>query len=157
MTSSPGAPPERERGRERERERGGVIFRTSDGRLWFVPASVAMKAIPTPIMARVPGGPRDLRGIALVDGEMIPVVTIPDERGTSMRSPPDGAAMLICTVLGERLGLVGIEILATGQFDPGADEADEVDENEIRFGSETARHFDFADLIARVRDGHWAV
>lgn len=129
--------------------RGGVVFRV-DGELAFLPASIAIKILPVPEMARVPGGPRELRGVALVEGNMIPVVDVNEEPGKRPSSSPNGA-MLLCVAFGERIGLVGIDVVATGLFDaadaPGA----------VRLNQDTARAFDVGRVIARVRQGRWAV
>jgi hypothetical protein len=119
---------------------GGVIFRRGS-ELSFLPATIAMKVMPVPAIARVPGGPPELRGVALVDGDMIAIVTA----GT-MKSD----AMLVCAVLGEQVGLVGIEVVATGKFEAA-------DGGDVRYGAETARAFDVATLIAKVREGRWGV
>jgi chemotaxis signal transduction protein len=128
---------------------GGVMFRI-DAELCFLPASIALKVVPTPAMARVPGGPPELRGVALVDGDMIAVFELGAGRGEHDVGAAAGA-MLVCTLLGERLGLVGLEIVATGRF-----ESDPTS-GELRHGGETARVFDLGALIVRVRDGRWAV
>jgi hypothetical protein len=124
---------------------GGVVFRRgahdSSSALAFLPATIAMKVMPVPNIARIPGGPSELRGVALVDGDMIAIVTA----GTLSTD-----AMLVCTVLGELVGLVGIEVMATGKFE--AAEA-----GDVRFGEEIARAFDVATLIAKVREGRWGV
>ncbi|MBX3205634.1 MAG: chemotaxis protein CheW [Labilithrix sp.] len=134
-----------ERGGARPTELGGVVFRVGD-ELFFLPASIAMKVSPVPEIARVPGGPLELRGVALVGGVMIPVVDVLEDPWAE-----PGGAMLVCAVLGESVGLVGIDVLATGRFEAG-DRPDEV-----RFGERTARTFDLASAIARVREGRWAV
>lgn len=125
---------------------GGVLFRV-DGELCFLPASVAVKIVPVPEMARIPGAPSELRGVALVDGNMIPIVNAVGARTPSFA----GGAMLVCTVLGESIGLVGIDVVATGRFDAGRQPG------EVIHGDERARVFDVASVIARVRDGRWAV
>lgn len=124
---------------------GGVVFRrsapgTSPG-LAFLPATIAMKVMPLPSLAPVPGGPPELRGVALVDGDMIAIVT-----GGALESD----AMLVCAVLGEQVGLVGIEVVATGKFEAA-------EGGDVRYGSEIARAFDVATLIAKVREGRWGV
>ncbi|MDF2692971.1 MAG: hypothetical protein K0S65_1354 [Labilithrix sp.] len=136
---------------------GGVVFRVA-GEPFFLPASIAIKVIPVPKIARVPGGPPELCGVALVDGNMIAVVDVLDEpvdrseRGG--QRPERAGAMLVCAVLGESVGLVGIEVVATGRFESGERAG------EVRFSSElneTARTFDVAAVIAGVREGRWAV
>lgn len=123
---------------------GGAVFRAGT-QLWFVPTSIAVKVMPRPTMARVPGGPPELRGIAAVDGDMIPIFGLGSEGENIAGQTP----MLVCTVLGERLGLVGIQIVATGRFEttPGGD---------VRVNGEVARVFDVATLIAKVRERRWA-
>ena len=120
---------------------GGVVFRTG-AQLWFVPTSIAVKVMPRPMMARVPGGPPELLGVAAVDGDMIPIFTLGE-------APRDSEAMLVCTALGERLGLLGIQIVATGRFEAS-------DGTDVRVNGEIARTFDVATLIAKVRERRWA-
>lgn len=138
---------------------GGVLFRV-DGALFFLPASIAMKLLPIPELATVPGGPVELRGVALVEGDMIPVVEASEEATISERA--DRArmrqtrgdlpgAMLVCAVLGERVGIVGIEVVATGRFEADATTG------ELIHGGEVAHSFDVAGIITRVREGRWAV
>jgi len=117
---------------------GGVVFRAGH-RLAFLPATIALKVMPAPAIARVPGGPPELRGVALVDGDMIAIVAA---------SPIQSEAMLVCTVMGEQVGLVGIEVVATGRFPA-------VDGGDVRHGSEIARAFDLASLIAKVHESRW--
>jgi chemotaxis signal transduction protein len=139
---------------------GGVVFRVRDD-LFFLPASIAMKVMPTPVMARVPGSPSELRGVALVDGDMIPVVQLGEPEnltwsGALKASGFESGAMLVCVVLGEQLGLVGIDIVATGSFEevtPSTAHAGPV----VKMGDEQALPFDVAEVIARVREGRWAV
>lgn len=125
---------------------GGVVFRVGDV-LYFLPATIAMKVMPRPETARIPGAPLEL-SVALVDGDMIPIV---DVIGGAPATPDAGGAMLVCTVLGERIGLVGIDVVATGQFE-GGDQP-----GEVNVGGRVARAFDVAGVIARVREGRWAV
>lgn len=120
---------------------GGVVFRRDESHLAFLPATIAMKVMPLPSIARVPGGPPELRGVAHVDGDMIAIVTA----GTMTSD-----AMLVCAVLGELVGLVGIELVASGKFEAA-------DAGDVKIGSETARAFDVATLIAKVREGRWGV
>jgi chemotaxis signal transduction protein len=133
-------------------QHGGVVFRVA-GELCFLPASIAMKVMPIPQMASVPGGPLALRVVALVDGDMIPVVDVIEDADASSPESSDrtGDAMLVCAVLGESVGLVGIQIVATGRFETAEHSG------EVRLGNETARPFDVAAVIARVREGRWAV
>src|SRR4051794_21804531 len=101
---------------------GGVVFRVAESR-YFLPATTASKVLPMPGVARVPGAPEDLVGVALVEGEMVPVVDIgyadtPSRRAVMPTRPrTDNRPMLVCTSQGERIGLVGLEVVASGLFD----------------------------------------
>lgn len=85
--------------------RGGVIVRI-DGDLAFVPSEVALRVAPSPRIARVAGAPGALRGIALFEGAVIPVVAVGDRSGS----------MLVCVRGAERIGLVGLDVVASGLF-----------------------------------------
>jgi chemotaxis signal transduction protein len=135
---------------------GGVVFRV-EGELFFLPANVASKVLPMPSVARVPGAPENLVGVALVEGEMVPIVAVGplDARGsrrppTSERRRADNRPLLVCTYLGERVGLVGLAVVATGQFESAA--PDQV----IYEGSPVAS-FDVGAIIDSLREGRWAV
>ncbi len=127
---------------------GGVLFRVGE-QLYFLPAAIATKVLPMPRVARVPGAPIALVGVALVDGEMVPVVAIGDLDARGSRRPPSGERpradnrpMLVCTYLGERVGLVGLEIVATGRVGP--QEAN-------------AEVFDVGAVFSGLREHRWAV
>ncbi len=125
---------------------GGVVFRAGE-HLSFLPASVALKVIPMPMVARVPGAPEDVLGVALVDGETLPVVRVGS-------APLAGGALLVITFLGDRLGLAGIEVLATGRFESMPETAH--GEHVLHEGT-VARLFDVAAVVSQVREGRWAV
>ncbi|HVJ89957.1 MAG TPA: chemotaxis protein CheW [Labilithrix sp.] len=137
---------------ERGVQHGGVAFRVAD-RLFFLPASIAVKVMPAPDVARIPGGPRELCGIALVDGGIIPVVdaTSPPDGGHVGRVVRPSEPMLVCVVLGERVGFVGIDVVATGRFAAGEHDG------EVVVGDETASTFDLEAAIAMVSERRWAV
>jgi hypothetical protein len=122
----------------------GIVFRAG-GEVHFLPASIAQKLLPIPEVAPVPGAPSDLVGVALVEGAMIPVVSVGEARGS----------MLVCAYLGERLGLVGVEPLATGRFEVPAGES--LHGEQVVHEGRAVRLFDVAGLIARVRQGRWVV
>lgn len=117
---------------------GGVVFRVGV-ELMFLPATVATRIASVPSIGRVPGAPPDLVGLALVDGAMIPVVSVGSPR----------SSMLVVSYLGERLGVVGIDVVSTGRFET-------VHDHVVHEG-EHARLFDVSAIIARVRDTRWAV
>ena len=122
---------------------GGVIFRAGEA-LHFLPASVAVKVMSMPHVARVPGGPPELVGVALVDGETLPVVALGEAPRPSAR-----VAMLVLAHHGERIGLVGVEVLSTGRFDVVGDRVD--------YAGRAAQLFDVAALAANISSGRWAV
>ena len=123
-----------------EAKRGGVLVRL-DGALHFVPASVAVGIASAPKVARVPGSPEALLGAALHDGDVIPVITI----GSANES------MLVCSYLGEKVGLMGARIEATGVYEPDPEAVDAV-----RYRGESARTLDLAAIYARVQGDGWA-
>jgi len=136
---------------------GGVVFRIAEDR-YFLPADVASKVLPMPGVARVPGAPVELVGVALVEGDMVPVVAVGELDGRGSRRPAssnrasraDNRPMLVCVVMGERVGLVGLEILASGVFEaaePGG----------VVHGDAVVPVFDVAAVVARLREGRWAV
>ena len=112
-----------------------------DGTLHFVPASVALAITTPPPIARVPGAPEALLGAALHDGDVVPVLAIGSARD----------AMLVCSYLGEKVGLLGASIVATGLYDVDPEAADAV-----RHQGETARTLDLAAIYARVQGEGWA-
>jgi hypothetical protein len=114
--------------------RGGVLVRL-DGTLHFVPASVALAITTPPPIARVPGAPEALLG------DVVPVLSIGSARD----------AMLVCSYLGEKVGLLGASIVATGLYDVDPEAADAV-----RHQGETARTLDLAAIYARVQGEGWA-
>jgi chemotaxis signal transduction protein len=117
---------------------GGVVFRVN-AELFYLPATVAQRVAPVPKMGRIPSAPPDLCGLALVDGEMIPIVALAASR----------TAMLVVTYLGERLGIVGVDVVATGRF--------ETHHDHVIHRGEHARLFDVSAVVARVRDTRWVV
>lgn len=134
---------------------GGVVFRVA-GTLFFLPATIASKVLPMPVVARVPGAPEELVGVALVEGEMVPVVAVGELEGRGARRPKgarpraDNRPMLVCTYHGERVGLVGLEIAATGTFDVP-------DAEHVVHAGEPATLFDVGEVVSRLREGRWAV
>lgn len=121
-------------------KRGGVLVRL-EGTLWFVPASVAIAVAPSPQVARVPGAPEALLGAALHEGDVVPVISIGPARGS----------MLVCSYLGEKVGLVGGHIEGTGSYEPDPAAADAV-----RHQGESARTLDLAAIYARIQGEGWA-
>lgn len=134
----------------------GVLFRV-DGVLFFLPASIATKVLPMPNVARVAGAPALLVGVALVDGETLPVVAVTDLDARGSRRPPpadgvraDNRPLLVCTLAGDKVGLVGLSIVKTGRFEAA-------DPSAVEHEGETATVFDVAAVVARLREHRWAV
>lgn len=118
--------------------KGGIVFRAGED-LWFLPASVAAEVLPVPEIARVPGAPPALVGVAVYAGEGIPVLAIGASR----------ACLLVCSYLGERFGLVGVDVLATGRFSPPGEES--VHGESVVHEGRRARLLDVAALVATLR------
>lgn len=136
--------------------KGGVVFRVAEAR-YFLPATTASKVLPLPGIARVPGAPVDLVGVALVDGEMVPVVDVgggevpPSRRAVTPGRPrTDNRPMLLCTCLGERVAIVGLDIVATGLFEALAD-------GSVVHDGLPAPLFDVGAVIERLRESRRAV
>lgn len=115
---------------------GAVVFRARAG-LWYLPAAVVTRVVSVPSLGPVPGAPPELAGLAHVDGRVIAVLDV----------GPSRAAMLVASFVGEPVGIVGAEIVATGTFPRVHDH--------VAYESEHARPFDLAGVVARVRHTHW--
>ena len=109
-----------------------------EGELAFLSAGIAAKIGPVPQLTRVPGAPAALLGVALYDDEIIPVLAIGSARD----------AMVLCDHLGERLGIVGGEIVGTGVFEVDGPDV-------VVFQGERVKPLDVATLYARVRASGW--
>ena len=142
---------------------GGVLFRVGE-QLYFLPATTASKVLPMPAVARVPGAPVELVGVALVEGEAVAVVALGDLESRAQRRlsgdpkdrndrggvRADNRPMLVCTYLGERVGLVGLEIVTTGRFaSPAA--------GIFEHAGARAVLFDVGEVFRRLREHRWAV
>lgn len=158
---------------------GGILFRV-DGELYFLPASVALRVVPVPDVAPVPGAPREIVGVALVDGDILPVVNVAAPQRSPSRPPLHApsravAAMLVCAATTappptagdasprrgrdteiERVGLVGLDVVATPlRYAPRP--IDAADERSEAAAASHARLFDVGAVVARIREGRWAV
>ena len=100
MTTAP--PP------ERSGSRGGLLL-TVDGRRFFLRAELTVKLATPPQIARLPGAPRALLGLALSEGAILPVVDVGVHRDV----------MIVCAYRGEQFGLVGATELRSGVFPAG--------------------------------------
>jgi hypothetical protein len=116
---------------------GGLVMRV-DGRLVFLSAEVVREVAPLPPITRVPGAPQELLGIALHKDDLVPVIAIGSAR----------EAMVICTHLGEHVGLVGGSVVGTGVFEASASAG-------VTLAGERAEEFDLGSVYARVEAGRW--
>jgi chemotaxis signal transduction protein len=85
---------------------GGLVLLV-DGQRMFIPATVALKVARIPTITRVPGAPSELLGIALHEGAVVPIIAL----------GPSRSAMVVCTFAGDKVGLVGGEVVETGLCD----------------------------------------
>lgn len=134
-----------------EIKRGGLLLRV-DGALIFIPASTALRISAHPEVVRVPGAPSELLGMAVNEGEILPVVAIGSDRGP----------MVVCMHAAELVGLVGGVVIGSGIFPvamPSTDEAPSSNHDpngRVSFGGETARTLDIGRIFGRLRGGAWA-
>jgi hypothetical protein len=117
---------------------GGVLMRVGDA-LVYVPAAAAVKLSQIPQITRVPGAPEGLLGVALHEGEILPIVSIGPERDS----------MLVCMHTGALLGVVGGSIVETGMFDALEDGTS------VRYGDETATVLDLGVISGRLAPPSW--
>lgn len=98
------------------RTSGGLLVRVgSEGH--FIPASIAARVAPPPLVTPVPGSPPELVGIALHEGMIVPVLALGPARGD----------MVVCTFAGDVVGLVGGDAFETGTFDVASASTDFVE------------------------------
>jgi hypothetical protein len=117
---------------------GGVVMRVANA-LVYVPATAALKLAPMPQITRMPGAPEGLLGVALHEGEILPVVSI----------GPGRDSVLVCSHAGALLGIVGGRVEGTGIF-----EVDE-DGSSVRWFGETASPLDLASVCAKLVTPSW--
>jgi hypothetical protein len=117
---------------------GGILLRVG-GSLVYLPAAIALRLAPIPQIARVPGAPKELLGIALHGGEILPIISVGTER----------ESMVVCTYGGALVGVVGGRIVGTGMFDAAADG------ESVFYEGEAASAFDLAGICARMQTASW--
>jgi chemotaxis signal transduction protein len=100
-----------------------------EGQRMFVPAAVALKVARLPTITRVPGAPPELLGIALHEGAVVPVISLGASR----------SAMVVCTFAGDKVGLVGGDVVETGLCDTTG-----------------TKVVDLAPTIAKIQAGGWS-
>jgi hypothetical protein len=119
---------------------GGIVLRV-EGTLCWLPATTAVKVAPPPRIARVPGAPSELLGVALHEGVILPVIAIGSERGD----------LVVCSHMGELLGLVGGNVVHAGLLEPVKEHPELV-----VLKGQRAKLLDVAAIYARVQAGAWA-
>ncbi len=135
----PGAPPIR----APLLRRGGLVFRVGLRRS-FLAAELALRVTPRPPIARIPGAPPGLLGVALSDGVILPVI----ELGSPPPAPPVSGPMIVCLHRGEQLGLVGASDIVSGMF-AASDAAG------VLVLGEAVRELDVEEIYARVHVVSW--
>ena len=111
--------------------RAGLVVRGQSG-LHFIPAEVARSLVATPEVSVVPGA---RLGMALVSGEVVPVLPLGDELG----------ALVVCDVEGELVGFSGLVPEASGFF--------EIAEGGVLFGRERALDLDLGAALRGASTG----
>jgi hypothetical protein len=122
--------------------RGGLVFTVvaeeRPTRSFFLSADIALKLAPRPQIARLPGAPPGLLGLALSDGAILPLLEVGADRAT----------MILCLYRGEQLGLVGAENIRSGVFP--ADGAGGVKVDGVKVPP-----FDLEEMYTRVHAVTW--
>jgi hypothetical protein len=117
--------------------RGGLVFAVR-GRPFFLSAELAIKVAPRPQIARLPGAPPGLLGLALSDGAILPLLEI----------GPDRSTMIVCVHRGEPVGLVGAEDIQSGVFPAG-------EAGGVRAGGASVPPFHLEETYARAHAATW--
>ena len=125
---------------------GAVVLRVGGGLAWL-PASSVARLVPLPALGAVPNAPLDLAGVAHAGGEVMPVV---DLRAPGDRARPPEGTLVVCTHVGEPLGLAGAAIVGVGHYD-----ADPEHPESCVVGGERARPLDLAPIAARIGAHGW--
>lgn len=112
--------------------RAGVVVRL-DGELRFLSAEVVRRFVPLPLLSDVAGTGLTM---ALVDGQVLAIIA----------AGARGAALTVCEVNGEQVGLIGADPEAVGFFEAEGDG--------VSFDGRRAAALDVAELVrASVRRG----
>jgi len=123
MSDAPAAPP---LGFGSDRAAGVVV--EYDQALFFVPASVAQRIVPKPVVSRVPCSEL---GVALVSGKVTSVIDL-DQRGSEL---------LVCDVEGEAVAFSGMKVVGCGFYPRRG--------NGIALGDELVPELDVTTLLRR--------
>jgi hypothetical protein len=109
-------------------ERAAGVVVEYDQALFFVPASVAQRIVPKPVVSRVPG--TEL-GIALVSGKVTSVIDVEQK----------GGELLVCDVGGEAVAFSGMKVVGCGFYPRRG--------NGIALGDELVPELDVTALLRR--------
>lgn len=109
-------------------DRAAGVVVEYDHALFFVPASVAQRIVPKPVVSRVPGTEI---GIALVTGKVTSVIDV-DQRGNEL---------LVCDVEGEAVAFSGMKVVGCGFYPRRG--------NGIALGDELIPELDVNTLLRR--------
>lgn len=131
-------------------KRGGVVIRDGQA-LRFLPASVVARIVPCPPVSRVPGAREPLVGIAHTGGEVLPVVSVgsPTKKASGARQE---RMLVVCRYLGEPVGLIGCEVVASGVYDPHPES-----EGAVMVDGVAARTLDLGATFASLQGARWAL
>ena len=119
---------------------GGIVLRVESVPV-FLPAAIVVQVATAPRVTRVPSAPPGLLGIALHEGEILPVVSLGSHDGP----------MVVCNYQGERVGLVGAEVLHVGLL-----EAQGEHEESVAYEGRRVFVLDLAPIYAQIRGVSWA-
>jgi hypothetical protein len=112
--------------------RAGVVVRLN-GELRFLSAQAVRRFVPLPLLSDVAGTGLTM---ALVDGQVLAIIAVGAR----------GAALTVCDVGGEQVGLIGADPEAVGFF--------EADGSGVSFHGQRAAALDVAELVrVSVRGG----
>jgi hypothetical protein len=116
-------------------ETAGLVVKVG-GTLWFLPADVARRVVPYPIVSEIPGAGI---GMALVSGRVVAVVQV----GIASATDP----LVVCSVGGEDVALAGMTVLDAGAFPacPGG----------VRYGERRVPPFDIAAALRLSHQRLW--
>jgi chemotaxis signal transduction protein len=120
-----------------DRRRAGVVVR-ADGGLHFLAALVVTRIVSTPAIGRVPGAPRELAGVAQTENEIVPVV--------DLRDRPEGGVLVVCSYMGEPLGVLVSEVVGVGHYD-----VDPETQDAVLVGAARVKALDLGRLYARLQ------
>lgn len=127
------------------------------GQLALVPADRVDSIVRVPRITPVVGARLPMLGLAAVDGAVMPVLTLSPDGARAPSSAPGAResasprVLVVCLHAGERIGLVGLDVVTIGHFDPdpSGPEAARVDGERVPF-------VDLAALAGELHARPWA-